>query len=452
MTPGTSPGLSVSWPEPLCAAVRSLPEHRRLWVAFSGGLDSCLLLHSLVHCYKGPVPPAAIHVNHQLQVNAEATEAFCRDLCRQLGVELCVRRVTVPRRAGPDAVSGLEHAARHVRYRVFEELLQPGDLLLMTHHADDQAETVLFRLLRGTGVRGLAGMPRQRPLGAGRLFRPLLDFSREQLLQWATAAGLQWVEDPSNSDQRFDRNFLRHGILPALKERWPGLNRRLAHTAAACADSAWLNDRLAEIQWQACRAGHYRLQLEALSRLSSVEQTNLIRWWIRRAGFSVPARSDWAQAVSELIMAAADRSPQLDGEGFSVRRFRDCLYLVPAPLPLPPEPAYLLPGIPLAWGEWRICLEADAAEQESPAPAIRVSTRQGGERFRPAASRPSRTVKKWLQEQGVPPWDRARIPLIFRQDGDTRTLIAIGNLWCHEDYSGGAPGNGWRLRVERDFD
>lgn len=452
MTPGASPGPAVSWPEPLCAALRSLPEHARLWVALSGGLDSCLLLHALVHCYKGPERPAVIHVNHQLQVNADATESFCRDLCRQLDVELVVRRVTVARRAGVDEVGGLEHAARHARYRVFEELLQPGDLLLMAHHADDQAETILFRLLRGTGVRGLAGMPRQRALGAGRLFRPLLDFSREQLQQWAMAAGLQWVEDPSNADQRFDRNFLRHGILPALKARWPGLNRRLAHTAAACADSAWLNDRLAEIQWQSCQAGHNRLQVAALSRLSVAEQVNLVRWWIRRAGFTVPARSDWSQAVRELVLAAADRTPQLDGDGFSVRRFRDCLYLVPAQVPLPPEPVPLLPGRPLVWGEWRIRLEAAVAEQESQVPAIRIFTRQGGERFRPVAHRPSRTVKKWLQEQGVPPWERTRIPLIFRQDGDTRVLIAIGDLWRHEHYSGEAPEGGWRLCVERDFD
>ncbi|NVD36569.1 tRNA lysidine(34) synthetase TilS [Marinobacter lutaoensis] len=451
MTAGAEPASGFAWPEALCVAVRSLPEHRRLWVAVSGGLDSTLLLHLACHGHAGAARPKAIHVNHQLQPNAGETESFCRELCQTLGVELTVRRVAVAERMAGGGPSGLEEAARHARYEVFESLLAPGDLLLMAHHADDQAETVLFRLLRGTGVRGLAGMPRYRPLGRGRLFRPLLDFDRAQLVQWATRAGLRWVEDPSNTDPGFDRNFLRHTVLPVLKPRWPGLNRRLAHTATACADSAWLNDRLAEIHWQSCGDDSGRLALTALAGLSPLEQQNLVRWWIRRGGYPLPPRSDWSQVVAELCGAGADREPELLGKGFAVRRYRRHLYLVPQRPPLPTAPMAVTPGRVLAWGEWRVGLYP-TVERQGEAPAIRVSTRQGGERFRPAPDRPVRPVKKWLQEQGVPPWERARIPLVFRQEAGGWTLIGIGDLWCHGQYSGSAPVAGWRLIVERDCD
>lgn len=451
MTTGGKPVPDFAWPEALCAPVRSLPAHNRLWVAFSGGLDSTLLLHLAACCFPGSPDLRAVHINHQLQANSERSEQFCRRTCEALGIDLLVRRVDVRTEKAGGGAGGIEAAARHARYAVFEEVLEFDDLLLMAHHADDQAETVLFRMLRGTGVRGLAGMPRERALGAGRLVRPLLGFDRARLSQWANEAGLEWVEDPSNVDERFDRNFLRHKVLPELKERWPGLNARLRRTAAACAEQVALTDRLAEIQWRDCAPDGRHPCTERLNQVPVREQKNLLRWWIRTSGYELPSRQDWGQVISDLIHAREDAEPELLGAGFAIRRFRGRLYLVPDR----PEPetasTELVPGEPLCWGGWRIRLLSVDGQKQVP-PAIRVSARQGGERFRPLPEGARKLVKKWLQEQGIPPWERPRIPLVFSRDGEGETLIAIGDLWCSGQYSGGAPAAGWRLVVERDCD
>ncbi|MBE0485252.1 tRNA lysidine(34) synthetase TilS [Marinobacter sp.] len=435
------------WPDDLLGPVCSLPEYTRLWVAFSGGLDSALLLQVAAACHPDVT---ALHVNHQLQPNHEQTEQFCRDECARLGVQLVVERVDVA--LANTGAGGLEGAARSARYQAFKNRLGDNDLILMAHHGDDQAETVLFRLLRGTGVHGLAGMPGTRPLGRGWLFRPWLEVSRERLEQMARASGMAWVEDPSNTSLAFDRNYLRHSVLPGLKSRWPGLLKRMARTARACGESEWLNQRLAELQWRSC-ADAGRLKLEPFQGLSGAEQTNLMRWWIHRQGWRVPALSDWDKALQSMLNAGEDRVPEIRGEGFSLRRYRAHLYLVPN-LGVPDSTADLVPGRILQWGPWRLQLvpKLSAANPKITPPPIRVSTRQGGERLRLAAAEPSRALKTWLQEQGVPPWERALLPLVYRHGQGISELIAVGDLWCSEQYSGSAPAAGWRLIVERDCD
>lgn len=449
MTPGAEPGSGFTWPEALCAPVRELPDHARLLVALSGGLDSTLLLHLAVHCHGHSGAVHAVHINHQLQPNASETESFCRDLCGRLGVPLVVEKVTVG--SGESSAGGIEEAARKARYSALEAMVQRRDLVLMAHHGDDQAETVLFRMLRGSGVAGLSGIPFSRPLGPATLVRPLLGFERAELERWARSAGLSWVDDPSNTDQRFDRNFLRHTVLPALRERWPGLNRRLRHTADACAESEALNRKLAALQWQAVGGEQNRLPVEGLKTLCLVEQKNLIRWWVRERGFHAPTISSWQQVMQDLIFAREDREPEFRSDGFSLRRFQGDLYLVPDHSPLPDVPVTLEPGPGLHFGEWFLKLDP-AVTPERPSPPIRIFTRQGGERVRFRPDGPSRSLKKWLQEIAVPPWERARLPLVFAGSGDAAELVAIGDLWCSEQYSEGAHAAGWRLVVERECD
>ncbi|MBW4936583.1 tRNA lysidine(34) synthetase TilS [Marinobacter sp. F4206] len=453
MTTGAEPDHGFAWPDALCAPVRSLPEHSRLWVALSGGLDSVLLLHLAAFCHRDRVGIRAVHVNHQLQPNAGDTEAFCRAQCSALGIPLVTRRVSVGNgRAGADTgTGGVEEAAREARYAVFEEVLEPGDLLLLAHHADDQVETVLFRLVRGSGVAGLAGMPHCRPLGAGQLARPLLELERAELERWARRAELEWVEDPSNTDQGYDRNYLRHAIIPGLRARWPGLAQRVRHSARACADSEFLNERLAERQWADCSEGTRAVSVRALQGLSVVEQKNLMRWWSRECGFRPPVVSDWHQVMHDLLQAREDREPELRGEGFRLRRFQGWIYLVPEHSTVPQSSVTLTPGESLRWADWTLLLEP-VANPECPPGPIRVSTRQGGERVRPRPDGPSKSLKNWFQEQAVPPWERACLPLVFAGSGDTGELIAIGDFWCSEQYSGGAPAAGWRLVVKREFD
>ncbi|MBZ2169867.1 tRNA lysidine(34) synthetase TilS [Marinobacter sp. F4216] len=451
MTAGDKPDAGFAWPDALCAAVRSLPSHSRLWVAVSGGLDSILLLHLTAACHDGKVPLAAIHVNHQLQKNAGEAEALCVDACRRLDISLEVRRVSVEGRPGLPATAGIEEAARNARYTQFEQILRPGDLLLMAHHADDQAETVLFRLLRGSGVAGLAGMPVHRRVGHGHLFRPLLPFARADLERYAREAGLRWIDDPSNNDQVFDRNFLRHSVLSEMKSRWPELLGRVRRSADACHESDVLNQILAERQWAECSDGESCLKVERFAALSLPEQKNLLRWWILQRDLPLPSVVGWEQAIHDLILAGEDRMPFFQGDGFSLRRFQSKLYLLPDAPPSPSEPLPLNPGEQLRWGIWTLRLEP-TSNPTQPVPPIRVSTRQGGERVRPYPEGRSKSLKNWFQEQGVPPWERPCLPLIFVGFGDSEQLIAIGDFWCSDQYSGCAPAAGWRLVVGRDCD
>lgn len=439
----------LPWPDALTRPVQALQAEASLLVALSGGLDSTVLLHTVVHCLSGSsVRLRAVHINHQLQSNARETEDFCRQLCQRLGVELVVERVSVSASAGPAA--GLETAARKARYDVFERLLAEGGTLLMAHHQDDQAETVLFRMVRGTGLAGLAGIPARRRLGGGWLVRPFLGVSREQLHDWGRELELVWQDDPSNDDQRFDRNFLRKSIVPLLKQRWPNLLTRIDRSSLACREGAELAQALAQLRLQSLSGSQGELSVEGVRALSLTEQKNLLRWWITQSGFTVPERRDWAVVLAELLEAGGDREPELAGDGFAVRRFQSALYLVDECNTPGTDTRVLAPDQPLQWGGYRIILvrAQPAAEAGTQIPRIQVVGRQGGERIRPHPGGPSKPLKKWLQEQAVPPWERARLPLLFL-DGE---LIGAGRIWLSSRFQGAAPESGWRIVVEREFD
>jgi tRNA(Ile)-lysidine synthase len=451
MTQAGKAGPDGDWPEPLLDSVRNLPAHAGLYVALSGGLDSVLLLHTAAIAGRGFPPPTAIHINHQLQPNASDTEALCQRLCQSLGVPLKTMAVDVAAHSprGDTGTGGLEEAARDARYRAFESCLGEGDVLLMAHHADDQTETVLFRLLRGTGVAGLGGMPRSRALGNGLVYRPFLDFSRQDLEQWARVHDVKWIEDPSNQDQRFDRNFLRRSIIPALKHRWPSLNRRVAATVSACRESEELAASLARIHFTQCEDEDGGLDLGRLSGLTLAEQKNLVRWWVSHHRYSPPNPADWRGLLSDFLASGTDRQPEYRGDGYRLRRFQGSLRLVPDQPPPGPDSIALMAGQPMTWGGWLLELRP-AGENEKPAPELRICARQGGERIRPRADGPSKPLKNWLQEQAVPTWERGGQPLVMESSGGAEALVAVGDLWVSERYCGEAPASGWRLILERD--
>lgn len=444
MTRAAEPADRQVWPPQLLAAVRNLPEHSRLVIALSGGLDSVVLLNLAVAIH-GHGSVEAVHVNHRLQACAGEMEALCRRACDRLRVQLMVHRLEwdsgAPR-------SGIEEQARERRYEFFRQILNPGDLLLMAHHGDDQAETVLFRMLRGSGPRGLAGIPVQRALGAGHIYRPLLPFSRALLESHARENRLEWSEDPSNSCDRFDRNFLRLRVMPLLRERWPSLERRLDHTAGACRESALLADHLADLRLGQLQDGKGRLSLAQLSELGLAEQKNLLRRWVEVKGYRLPSVADWAGAIQQLVWAGEDREPELAGDGYCLRRYRGQLYLVPDASVVEGEQR-LLPGKVLERNGWRLRLQP-AGDQKAPCPSLRVTGRSGGERFRPMPGGSSRPLSKWLQERAVPPWERQRIPLVYLCSGEGQELLAVGDLWQSPAFSGSAPDSGWRIVIEKD--
>jgi tRNA(Ile)-lysidine synthase len=444
MTRAAEPADRQVWPPELLAAVSSLPDHSRLVIALSGGLDSVVLLNLAVAVY-GSALVEAVHINHQLQAHAEDMEALCRRLCDRLGVRLLVHRLEwesgLPR-------SGIEEQARERRYEFFRQILNPGDLLLMAHHGDDQAETVLFRMLRGSGVRGLAGIPGHRALGAGQIGRPLLPFNRSLLERHAKENWLEWSEDPSNQSDHFDRNFLRLRVMPLLRERWPSLDRRLGHTAQACRESALLADRLADIQLESLQDGAGCLALPQLKQLELAEQKNVLRRWVEHRGFRLPSVADWAGVISQFVSAGEDREPALPGDGYCLCRYRSRLYLVPD-VPVVADDQELVPGNTLGRNGWQLRLEP-VTNQNTACPSIRVTARCGGERFRPVPGGPSRPLSKWLQEKAVPPWERQRIPLVYLGSGQDAELLAVGDLWQSPAFSGSAPDSGWRIVIEKD--
>ena len=391
-------------------------------VALSGGLDSSVLLH-LLACLRrhADLPPlSAIHIHHGLQAAADTWPAHCQTLCDSLDVPLYIERVHV------GAGASQERAAREARYAALERQLGEGDILLTGQHRDDQAETLLFRLLRGAGVRGLAGMPASRPLGRGRLLRPLLRVSRVELEAYARQHELGWVEDPSNTDTGLARNFLRREVLPALARRWPQAGANLARSADHLREAEQLLGELAEQDLAAALSapafdwlGLPSLELLPLSRLSEARQRNALRHWLA-ALTRMPGSEHWA-GWSDLRDAAADALPVWRLDGGELRRADGRLWWLAASwLQQPPEPpAWLDPALPLELpGNGEVRLQGIA-----PGGPLRLRYRQGGEVMQ-LAGRGHRDLKRLLNECGLPAFVRGRLPLLYRGD----ELLAVANL------------------------
>jgi len=427
-------------PEFLVAQLGELVR-RPLWVAYSGGRDSHVLLHLAV---RAGLDVRAVHVDHGLHAASDDWSRHCGEVCRELGVAVTQRRVDVEN----TAEGGLEAAAREARYGVFETLLEPGQVLLTAQHREDQAETVLLRLLRGAGARGLAAMPRRRKLGRGLLLRPLLDVDREAINRYAAAQGLQWVDDPSNADTLADRNYLRHRALPVLRERWPDVDARLARTAERAAEDAALIRDLAELDLAACSDGA-NLRVDALRGLSARRRRNAVRRWMHGHGCRPPGARRLTDGLDALLDAGADREPVLRWRDGVVRRYRQRLHLLRREPGPPPETPlqWDLHGVLLIPGMGRLTtsrsgagvrLRAELAGRSD----VRVRFRRGGERIRPAGAPHHRALKTLFQEAGIPPWERRRVPLVYI-GGE---LACVGERWVAEGFA--APGDdpGLRLR------
>ncbi|QUE74667.1 tRNA lysidine(34) synthetase TilS [Stutzerimonas stutzeri] len=406
----------------LLDALQPWREAPRWRVAFSGGLDSTVLLHLLARLSARERLPAvsAIHVHHGLQSAADGWPAHCRSVCDALGMELQVVRVRVER--GPS----LERAAREARYTAFGEHLGAAEVLFTAQHRDDQAETMLFRLLRGAGVRGLAGMPTARKLGGGWLVRPLLGADRAELYAYAQAHGLVWIEDPSNQCTDHTRNYLRHQVVPLLQQRWPGASVSMARAAAHLAEAQYLLDDLAEIDLQQARLGGRHswltvpsLCLAALTRLSPARQRNALRHWLVTRT-TLPDSDHWA-GWDALRDAAVDAAPiwrlaagELHrGDGRIWWLSGSWLVAPSEPVDWPqPDSALQLPG------NGSVRLSGQGSER-----SLQVRYRQGGESLN-VPGRGRRDLKRLFNEAGVPGFVRSRLPLLYRGN----ELVAVANL------------------------
>ncbi|OGI52491.1 MAG: tRNA lysidine(34) synthetase TilS [Candidatus Muproteobacteria bacterium RIFCSPHIGHO2_02_FULL_65_16] len=444
--PGAAPAFSS---EALAAVLRrlDLTPATPLKIAYSGGLDSHVLLHALSRLRDDGWRLSALHADHGLQPAAGAWARHCEQVCRELALPITIERIEVR----GIREHGLEAAARRARYACLARHVGPGEVLLTAHHQDDQAETLLLQLLRGSGVHGLAAMPAIAAFAAGRHARPLLEFPRRALLAYATAAGLKWIEDDSNRDDRLARNFIRNRLTPVIEERWPGAARRLGRSARHAAEAAALLDEIARADLRDCAAGAGAVSLPALLRLAPARQRNLIRLWIRARGLRPPA-----EIVLEQILEQARRTPRTRHAAVrwpeaEIRRYRDTLVLLapPAgpesPLALPWDPAAPL-DIPALGARLRAvpAVGAGLARARIGPNLLTVRLRRGGESCRLPGREHHHKLKKLFQEAGVPPWERRRLPLIYVNDD----LAAIGDRWVCEPYAARADEPGLVLILE----
>ncbi len=404
-----------------------LPAEGNVWVAFSGGLDSTVLLH-LISQSPFRERTKAIHINHQLSRFADDWEHHCVLTAHDFGLACEVERVHVTNQG-----KGIEQNARQQRYDVFNRVMKAGDLMLFAHHESDVTETFFFRLMRGAGLAGLTAIPKKRALGEGTLFRPLIDASKASLLHYAQEKHLNWIEDESNLDRKFDRNFLRHEVLPILVHRWPHAEEKIIKTVGLLEESSsLLREYLAE-DLQACDRQKVRfgesLSLNTLKAYSVQRQKHVIRHWCAELGFRA-AESVHLDKIAEVIDAKEDAQPALVWGDCELRRFDDRLYLVARPgadeqgLTIPIQ---LNEPVQLADGSQLVCSGQSELHLN-----LSVGFRSGAERCKPVSRNHSQTLKKLLQEYRLEPWLRNRVPLIYL-DG---MLVAVGDLFnCESEQA-----------------
>jgi tRNA(Ile)-lysidine synthase len=381
-----------------------------LFVGFSGGLDSTVLLHAVSQLRPDVV---ALHANHALQDQATAWDAFCEERCRSSGIAFLSATLKV-RQSG----EGLESAAREARYRWFESLLQADDLLLLAHHQDDQAETLLLRLLRGAGPDGLTAMPRRRSLGQGALLRPLLDVPRSALEAYAEQHALAWIDDPSNADVTFDRNYLRHTVMPLLEQRWPGYRKTFARSAFQLAD--WLeHSQGPQLDTIFSAMGDPGFAVEALPR-SSAAAALALRSWLRQRDLPAPTAARLAEFLRQLREGQGAR---LQTPDWILERYRNAVFCR-RPNAAGAEPIMVAPESQVQWGSLGTVSFSVSATVDTPTFFLR--RRQGGERLLTSAGY-HKDLKQVFQERGVPPWWRDKLPLLFRRgDGEDELLAVAG--------------------------
>ena len=403
-------------------------------VGFSGGLDSAVLLHLLSEA----LPPeriTAVHIHHGLSVNADAWQQHAKQVCQTLGVRLIAESVSIDASG-----AGIESAARDARYAVFEKHLLEGGLLLLGHHADDQVETVLFRLLRGSGARGLSGIPKTRAVGSGRLIRPLLPWPKSSLHNYANAQQLSWIEDESNQREQFDRNYLRQAVIPLLAQRWPGYVQGIMRSAKQSGQADQLADSVARGDLTGLdprpERGGWSLNLAEFEKLESLRRSNLLRYWPEVYGLPALGQTFIDEVMSSVLTARDDSEPKVVRGDLQICRYRQRLYLLKLsgrakadlglclfwsgdePLVLP-DGNLLTPERVLGKG-----LRVDDIER------LTVRFRRGGERCQPVGREHSNSLKKLLQEFGLEPWWRESVPLFFIDE----QLVAVGDLWVCEDW------------------
>ena len=414
-----------------------LPEAQRYLVGFSGGLDSHTLLHSLVSLNLDATI-VAVHINHSIQKQSDQWQVHCASVARDLKVDFLAIKVD----GNPPAGESPEAWARLKRYDAFSSAVEEGDILLLAQHRDDQIETFFLQLLRGSGSHGLAAMPAEIRFDNGWMARPFLDVTRQDLELYANDNGLQWIEDPSNQDYRYDRNYLRHEVIPLIRKRWPGYGTSLSRSISLQADACRLLDESAADDLVRVRGEDLsHLLIPKLLELDDARIRNLLRYWIKETGYQLPSFQKLRQIIDTVLSVAEDRSPCVEWIGVEVRRYRDQLIISPPQVQHDFTVLY-------RWDlEKKLELPVGIlSAKKTPgngfivdSNVVEIRFRQGGEVFKPAGKKHTTTLKKYFQEKGIPPWIRDRTPLIYCDD----QLVSVSDLCIVDQFTAQENSEGW---------
>ncbi|EUM05628.1 tRNA lysidine(34) synthetase TilS [Enterobacter ludwigii] len=413
----------------LPAIAQAISPYRQLLVGFSGGLDSTVLLHRL-KLWRDNEPDIqlrAMHIHHGLSPHADAWVAHCEAVCAAWTIPLTVERVHLH-----DEGLGIEAQARKARYAAFAAKLQPDEALVTAQHLDDQCETLLLALKRGSGPAGLSAMPERADFAGSHLLRPLLGETRASLETWAREHGLSWIEDESNQDDRYDRNFLRLRVVPLLSERWPHFAEAAARSAMLCAEQESLLDELLSEVLAELITAQGALTIAPLEAMSPARRAALLRRWLASHGAAMPSRAMLARLWDEVALAREDATPCVHLNGFDVRRYKGALWWVKSSPSLADRvldwPSLAEPLL-LPCDAGRVSL-VPTGHVRLPEPGEPVTVRfKAGGVLHIVGRNGGRKLKKIWQESNVPPWRRDTTPLLFYGE----TLIAAAGVFITQE-------------------
>lgn len=388
------------------------------FIAYSGGLDSHVLLHlcAAIRQENASLKLTAIHINHNLSANAQKWDQHCEKICRDLKIKYIAKNIDVKKSLRQKNKQSLEALARELRYKVFAKILPENGVLLTAHHADDLAETVLLQLFRGAGPKGLAAISEKNSFANGILLRPLLQFTRAEILEYAILHDLQWIEDESNIDEKFERNYIRHKVMPMIKLHWQGVTKAISRSAFHCAESDELLKALADEDLALVKTSFKNaLSITKLLTLNTARQKNVMRYWLHQLNLALPATTKMQQILKTILHCRSDRNPLVHWDKVEIRRFKDNIYALheltkqdvnlvfdwdlKQPLNLPNDLGTLV------------------AKFSTIPKKVQIKFRRGGEKC------DSHSLKKIFQEQEVPVWLRNRIPLVYL---DNKLMIVVG--------------------------
>ena len=416
----------------LVSVFKQCEQAAHIIIGYSGGVDSHVLLHVCANhpAFKNKL--TAVYVHHGLQTEADAWAEHCANITTQLGVEFKVLRVN----ASPAQGESPEEAARNARYSALKTLVAKDAVLLVAQHREDQLETVLLQLFRGSGLKGLSGMPEAITFSKGQLLRPFLNVSKQTIDSYAVENALTWITDPSNFSNDYDRNFLRNEVLPLLKQRWPACDKTVSRSAKHCAEAQTLiSEQAHELFSQVYNVIDKTLSITQLISLDIAKQDLVIREWFKLLGYKMPSAAFVKRLRAEVVLARQDSDPILTGAGYTVRRYRDKLYCLTSDTPETIQKIVWPTGESSVNVSERQVLElvnanAGISFDQWQQSIVTVQARKGGEKLRLPNRTGRHALKDLFQEAGIPPWERELTPLIYLNE----ELVAVGDLWISADY------------------